>query len=97
MASGARTNDTLLNHAFGETLRTLRRRKRWSQERLAEESDVSRNQISLMERGIWGPSLYTVFRLARALDVSPGQLVTQVAAEFEAAARQVTSRPGEVD
>jgi transcriptional regulator with XRE-family HTH domain len=78
-----RGDDKELNRVFGQRLRELRKARRLSQEKLAELSGCHRNHISLMERGIWGASLYTVFQLAKGLDVPPGELVSEVAAKME--------------
>lgn len=61
--------------AFGRVLRQLRRAGGLSQERLAEVSGCDRSYISLLERGINSPSLSTLFRLARALDLTPSALL----------------------
>lgn len=62
-------------------LRTLRQLRGLTQEKLAESSGVSRNQISNLERNentsgkAADPSLSTLYRLARALEVPPVALL----------------------
>jgi transcriptional regulator with XRE-family HTH domain len=63
-------------------LRELRRERRLSQERLAELSGCHRNNISFLERGKQGPTLYLLMDLADALGVSPGDLVDRVRAKI---------------
>ena len=46
-----------------------------SQEELAHESDSNRTYISDLERGTRNPSLEVVERIARALNVSMGDLL----------------------
>lgn len=64
--------------AFGEVIRELRKLKRLSQEDVAYESGLDRSFISLLETGRQQPSLVTIFQLAKALEVSPAQLLTSV-------------------
>lgn len=51
-----------------------------SQEQLGLESGVQRNFISLIETGQNQPTITTVFRLAKALNVKPSDLIAQVEA-----------------
>jgi len=51
-----------------------------SQEQLGLESGVQRNFVSLLETGQNQPSISTVFRLAKALDLPPSQLIARVEA-----------------
>lgn len=64
--------------AFGEVIRELRKRKKYSQENVAFESGLDRSYISLLETGRQQPSLVTIFQLAKALGVSPAQIITSV-------------------
>jgi transcriptional regulator with XRE-family HTH domain len=67
--------------AFGRVLRRYRRAAGFTQEQLAFEADVQRNYISLMELGRNQPTITTIFKLARALDCSPGAMVHAVEEE----------------
>jgi transcriptional regulator with XRE-family HTH domain len=58
-----------LREKFGVRLRELRLRHNWSQESLAERSGTSVHFISLIERGVNGPSFETIEILARCLAV----------------------------
>lgn len=49
-----------------------------SQERLAERSGLHINTIGLLERGLRQPSLYTLFQLAKALDVAPTDFIQAI-------------------
>ncbi len=55
--------------AFGEQLRTLRKRRNLAQERLAEVASLHRNEIGVLERGQGEPGLLTLLILADALEV----------------------------
>jgi putative transcriptional regulator len=46
-------------------LRVLRAERNWSQARLAELLDVSRQTINAIERGKYDPSLPLAFKMAR--------------------------------
>lgn len=46
-------------------LRVLRAERRWSQERLADELDVSRQTINAIENGKYDPSLPLAFKMSR--------------------------------
>ena len=59
-----------LNAAFGRTLAKLRKGRGWTQEFLSFECDLTRNYISLLERGESSPTLSTISRLAGALEIN---------------------------
>lgn len=62
--------------ALATNLVRLRKEHGWSQEDLAHASDVQPfTAISKLERGIRNPTVTTVERLARALDVTIGELL----------------------
>ncbi len=73
-----------VGQAFGRVLAKTRIRAGLSQEQLAHEAGVHRTYISLLERGRYKPSLTTVFKLARALDMPPYDLVRRVEKEMRA-------------
>lgn len=64
--------------AFGQVLSEYRARKGWSQMTLATQAGLHLNAISNLERGKGGPSLHTVFLLARALELPPSKLISAV-------------------
>jgi transcriptional regulator with XRE-family HTH domain len=63
---------------FGQVLRELRARRGLTQEALALDAGTERSHISALERGEKGPSFGTILRLARALGMSAGELVSMV-------------------
>lgn len=65
--------------AFGLVLRARRKAAGLTQEQLGFEADLRRTYISTLELGEQLPSLETVLKIAGALDISPGELVDQVA------------------
>lgn len=64
--------------AFGRVLRQLREKKGLTQEALALEANTERSHISALERAEKGPTLGTILRLAEALGVSAGEVVSMV-------------------
>jgi len=63
-----------LTKRFGRLLVGHRSRRRLTQEQLAQRIDMSVDMISRMESGTSGASFNTVEKLARALEIDPGQL-----------------------
>ena len=63
---------------FGKVLRVLREGNRVSQEKLAEYCDLDRTYISLLERGLRQPTITTIFKLAKALKISPSKMIEMV-------------------
>lgn len=61
--------------ALGVVLRTLRKQQGLSQETLALDAGVERNYISLIELGKNSPSIRILFKLSKALRVSPSDLL----------------------
>lgn len=61
--------------SFGKRLQKLRTDLNLSQEKLAEIAGFDRTYISLLERGIRNPSLVNIFKLAKALNISPDKLL----------------------
>ena len=60
---------------FGSVVRQLRNELRWSQEVLAGRADINRSYLGEIERGAAVPSLVTIAKLARALNVRPSSLL----------------------
>jgi transcriptional regulator with XRE-family HTH domain len=61
--------------AFGQRLRALRLRHALSQDDLARETNVHPTAIGRLERGSREPRLTTILRIARGLNVRPGELL----------------------
>jgi transcriptional regulator with XRE-family HTH domain len=71
-----------LPQAFGAVLRECRTKSGMSQEQLALKADLDRTYISLLEKGLRQPSLDTLFRLAKVLEVTPMTMVARTAASM---------------
>jgi transcriptional regulator with XRE-family HTH domain len=64
-----------IGRRFGANLNQARRASGLSQERLAVVAGVHRTEIGLLERGLRIPRIDTVLKLARALEIGPGELL----------------------
>jgi len=63
---------------FLKNLAKIRREKKFTQEALAREANISYNTLIKIESGgIKNPKIETVIKLARALSVSIDRLVTK--------------------
>jgi len=60
---------------FGKKLREIRLKKKLSQGDIARILGVHRSYISGLERGRRNPSLLTVQKVAKALNISPKELL----------------------
>lgn len=61
-----------------KNLAKIRKQKRWSQEKLAQEAGISYNTLIKIERsGIENPKIETVIKLAKALGASIDELVNR--------------------
>ena len=67
-----------LEESFGEVLRTVRKQRGLSQEKLALEAEVERNYVSLIELGRNSPSMRVLFKLCKVLEVQPSALLARV-------------------
>lgn len=64
--------------ALGRGIRRCRERAGLSQEELAGRAGLHRNYVGLVERGERNPTIRTIFRLARTLNVGPAEFFLAV-------------------
>lgn len=64
-----------LKIAFGRVVRQRRIEIGLTQEQLSFEADLRRTYVSIIELGQQQPSLSTIFKLAKGLQLEPSQLV----------------------
>jgi transcriptional regulator with XRE-family HTH domain len=64
--------------AFGVILKKIRHKENVSQSQLALDSELDRTFISLLERGKRQPSLSSVFKISKALNVEPDEIIRLV-------------------
>ena len=67
-----------LKKAFGTVIKTLREEQGISQQELADYSEVDRTYISDLERGLYYPTLNTVYKLAEVLKRKPYEVIQKV-------------------
>jgi transcriptional regulator with XRE-family HTH domain len=60
---------------FGLNVKALREAKGLSQEGLSFDTGIHRTYISDIERGARNPSLQVIERMAKGLDLTPGELL----------------------
>jgi transcriptional regulator with XRE-family HTH domain len=65
--------------AFGEVIRTTREEIGMSQMGLHVKTGLDRTFISDLERGVQCPSLRTIFRVAKGLDLTASNLIRRTA------------------
>ena len=66
-------------HAIlAQNLRAHRRKKGWSQERLAFECGLHRTYVSGVERGVRNPTVSVLAKMAGVLDSSPSALLAEL-------------------
>ncbi len=67
----------LEQEAFGSVVRSFRQALEMSQEALAEVAGLHRTYIGSVERGERNVSLENIYRIARALGTTAGELIGQ--------------------
>jgi transcriptional regulator with XRE-family HTH domain len=75
-----RRGATNLGKRLGKRIRTIRQRKAWSLEELAERAGMHVTYLSSIERGHRNPTLNVIGSLAAALGVSLSELLWGVEA-----------------
>lgn len=60
--------------AFGSNLRNQRELRKLTQEKLAEKAELDPSYISGIERGVRNPSILSVIRIAKALEMTVSEL-----------------------
>jgi transcriptional regulator with XRE-family HTH domain len=67
-----------ISNAFGKALRDQRVKAGLTQEQLGLEADLRRTFVSLLELGQQQPTITTIFKLAKALNLLPSELISEV-------------------
>jgi transcriptional regulator with XRE-family HTH domain len=68
--------------AFGRALKKIRPRKKLTQEGLSLEAQLARVYISELEYGKKTPSIETVFKISKALNIKCSKLMDLTEEEF---------------
>ena len=64
-----------IRRTAGNNVKAIREARGLSQEDLAFKADLHRTYISGVERGVRNPTILVLDRLAKALNVTPGDLL----------------------
>lgn len=73
----------MINNIFGQVLKSLREEQRISQEALGHSSGLDRTYISLIERGLRVPTIKTLFKISKALNKKPSEIILEVEKIYE--------------
>ena len=73
-----RGTSATLGRMIGQELRKAREAAGLSQEKLSFKAGVHRTYVSLLERDKKSPTLTVLFRLCKALGISPSRLVARI-------------------
>ena len=65
------------NNIIGKNFKNLRMQKKFTQEQVADISDVTPEYLSKFESGVYNASIYNIITLCKAIDISPIQLIRQ--------------------
>lgn len=69
-----------LSKSFADVLRKHRKRKKITQETLAEKADIASKMVSLIERGTINPTLNLMDSIAQGLEIPLAQMVGEAEA-----------------
>jgi len=70
-----------IKSSTGKVLRKLRLKAGLTQEQLALDADIRRTYVSLIELGQNQPTVTTIFKISKALKISPSKLIKLVETE----------------
>jgi transcriptional regulator with XRE-family HTH domain len=90
--AGATTFDAVPALAFGAAVRAIRTEDGIAQEALAHLAGIERSHMGKIERGEHMPTLALVFKIARALQRSAGELVLEAEARLPKEWREPPAR-----
>ena len=69
-----------VKEVFSKVLKELRKEKKLTQEQLAAHADLETTFISFLERSQRQPTITTIWKLCKGLDVSPTEMIKRVEA-----------------
>ena len=73
---------TDINKALGKVLARYRTNTKISQEELADIAGIHRTYVSQIERGLKSPTLSVLFKIAKALNTTASNLITEIEREI---------------
>ena len=78
----------MIKHSFGEQLKKHRKSKGLTQEGLSLQSGVTFRFLQDIEAGNKQPTVTTIFKLSKALDLRPGDLLDDVYSNWSTSDKQ---------
>ena len=72
-----------INKQIGLKIKLERTKRSWSQEQLAEYSNLNKNSIGAIERGESSPTIETLDKIAKALDIPLHELTNITKVEID--------------
>ena len=69
---------------FGKILQTKRQEAGLSQEQLAQQCNLDRTYISLLERGLRQPTITSLFNISKVLGIKASELLKLLEDQYEA-------------
>jgi transcriptional regulator with XRE-family HTH domain len=67
-----------VSQILGETIHAERKKRGWSQEKLAEKADLARNYIGNIERAEYKITVETLAKIAKALNLTVHDLTREI-------------------
>lgn len=71
------------NHAVGQAIRDLRKKRGLSQDVLSGLAGIGRTHLTMIESGTKQPNFETIWKIAQALDMPASELVRLIEAKIE--------------
>ena len=68
-------DNKLLNKNIADNIRQIRAKKRISQDRLAELTEISQQYICKIENEKVNPSIYVLYKISEALEITVNDLI----------------------
>jgi len=68
--------NTAVKASFSKVLKKYRSEAKMSQKELSEKSGLHRNEIGLLERKKRAPSVETIIKIAKGLEIPPKVIIT---------------------
>jgi transcriptional regulator with XRE-family HTH domain len=59
---------------LGKNVKAIRKKRGWTQERLAEHAEIHPVYVSYIEKGSRNPSITKIFNIVRALNCKPAEV-----------------------
>lgn len=77
MNNNLRTDDKILE-SLGAIIKDIRKKRKMSQQGLADTAQIHRNYVISLEKGRQNPSLLVLYSIANALRVKPTKIINLI-------------------